>query len=174
MLQRLLIAALMLVAAAAPAAAAAAPMDKLAGRWTGPVTQRAGPMLASAETLEFVLRETGDGFHASLRAGTKDLISGNFVPSEHEGVFEVPRGGGLMSLFQGPRPANPLAGEPLVWARRDGSGLVLYRLALDGGAFHLDRADCQPKDGAVDVTFAVRAHAQAPMRLEAQLTRRGN
>jgi hypothetical protein len=60
-----------------------------------------------------------------------------------------------------------------VWARTTPQGLVLYRLDLDSGAFHLDRVAMVREGDSIEVTISVRRHEQPVARASATLARQG-
>ena len=173
---RLLIVALLTLAVGGVTSVVAADgAAAVAGRWSGPTRggeRRASPSLGKSLTL--VVAPDGDGFHVTVTSGQAFLDAG-LVPDGHPGVYEAPtRGSGsIFSLFTSSRVADPLTGAPLIWARTTPDGIVVYRLDLDSGAFHLDRLAAARKGDQLEVTISERRHEQPVARAHAMLTRQG-
>jgi hypothetical protein len=173
---RLLIAALLtLVVGGATPGVAADGAAAVSGRWSGPVAAANGAAVSGLGTsLTLVVAPEDDGFHVTITSG-QPFLDADFSPDGHPGVYEVStRGpGSIFSLFTKSRAADPLTGAPLVWARTTPQGLVLYRLDLDSGAFHLDRVAMVRKGDGIEVTISVRRHEQPVARASATLARQG-
>ncbi len=144
---RLLIVALLTLAIGDVTSAVAADgAAVVAGRWSGPLETESGGVSSLGKSLTLVVAPDGDGFHVTVTSGQAFFDAG-LVPDGHPGVYEAPtRGSGsIFSLFTSSRVADPLTGAPLIWARTTPDGIVVYRLDLDSGAFHLDRTRRRPQ-----------------------------
>jgi hypothetical protein len=169
MVSRLVLAVLLLLAPAA--FAAEDPLARLAGRWSGKVTERTGPLHEGGETVEVVLEPSGGGFAFRLAVGGREVIRTSLVRGKRPGVYE-PAGGGIAALLMSRKPSNPLQGDRLVWARDDAAGLVLYTLDLKVGLLQLERLALRPTSGGVELVASRRTHGSPELRLTAALTRR--
>ena len=81
-------------------------------------------------------------------------------------------GGGMLSMFGSDSPANPLAGERLLWARAADGELVVYSMSImEGGSFSLDRASWKLDGDGLVLRFTRRDGASQEQALTARLTR---
>ncbi len=146
-----------------PQALLAALPDGLAGTWHGTVEVEADEVPVRA-----VVWAQADGFEVELDLPEVPALRAHFVPSERPRVFEVaaaPRG--LFGFFNGGERGNPFDGEPLVWARASGLGIVAYRLTIAGdGGMALLRIVLEPVDGQLQMSVQQRIDADPPSRLE--------
>lgn len=159
-------AALLLPAALArPArgqAAAADPLPRLVGRWASE------PDGAFAMTWS----AAGDGFGLRWTVPGGGEAEAAFAPSGRPGVFAAAGGDGW-SMFGGGKPANPLVGGTLRWARVGGDTVYVYSLSVqDRGAFVLDRYACRLAAGdRLEVAFQRRRPADRVEELRLTLAR---
>jgi hypothetical protein len=164
------LAALVLLAAPGRAATEDA-LASLTGIWRGAVTENG--LDARLSEVEAVL-DVGEG-DVAARWSTLDgrTAEAELVPTARPDVLAQPARG-LQAMLGGNRPPNPLEGGPLLWGRRDGHGLYVYRLEIgQDGALMLDRYGFEPAPGGAVTFTASRAGPQGGElgRLRATLTR---
>jgi hypothetical protein len=123
----------------------AAEADPVVGRWQGPVVEsslpEAPPELRAEITISGQIvtarwtRLAGGEASARLEPGKRPAVL-----MEHER--------GLRAMFGRDRPVDPLQGQPLIWGRRSGPGVILYEFAIarDGDPT-LDRYQLTPAAG---------------------------
>jgi hypothetical protein len=139
-----------------------------AGSWAGSVV--AAPP-ADPRALEVTLRREGDGFALRVASAGRRLLDGSFVPTARPGVYET-SAGGLMSFFGRGATRNPLAGDELVWARRDGAGLAAYALRLMTADFDLLQLILTAEGDGLRATLRELRHGQPPLEASGLLTRK--
>lgn len=146
-----------------PQALFAALPDGLAGTWHGTVEFEAEEVPVRA-----VVRARGDGFEVDLALPEVPALRAHFVPSERPRVYQVAAARrGLFGFFDGGDRSDPFDGEPLVWARASGLGVVAYRLTIAGdGGMALLRIALEPVDGQLHMSVQQRIDADPPSRLE--------
>jgi hypothetical protein len=166
---RAALAVLAVVALPGPAAAAG---DALAGSWRGPASTGEVRVEVRPETRGAlsVRWTTLGGAEASVR----------LEPTARPGVLAAAAeaSGGLRGMLGGggdAEGADPLAGRPLVWARRDARGLYLYRLEVAGdGRPALDHYDLEPDAAGLSFTASrIGPGGEAQGGLRAALAREG-
>lgn len=148
--------------------------EALAGRWSGAVA-RVGAENGGEAMAELGLEASGAGFALTFDLPEWRLGRAALTPTERPEVFEVAGSdGGLFGMFAGDKRANPLDGEPLTWARRTASGLVVYRLRIeaDGGAT-LRRLALEAVDGGLKLQLEQRVDGGPPARWRGVLARAG-
>ncbi|GIK84550.1 MAG: hypothetical protein BroJett026_00310 [Betaproteobacteria bacterium] len=163
-----------LLLAGLPAAAGAAdPVAGSRGQWSGSVTERTpGPALP-ADRVTLRIDGAADRFSVHLAGPAGALLAGEFQAGARKDVYGPPAARGLMSFLGRGSAVNPVEGKPLAWARRDGDGLVVYRLDLGAGAHRLDRLTVAPEGTRLAIAFERREHDRAVERFRATLERSG-
>ena len=153
--------------------AAAEPVAASRGTWTGQVS--AGASGWPSGKVELRVEGGESRFSVNLAGPGGSLLTSEFQAGNRTGVFEPPGTGGLRSLMpffgRGNAP-NPLEGKPLLWARRAGEELLVYRLELQGGPYRLDRLVLTPAGTRLELAFERRAHDRPLERFSASLERR--
>jgi hypothetical protein len=152
--------------------AAAEPIAASRGTWTGPIGERTSAWSGGAGKVELRVEGSEDRFSVNLTGPGDSLLTGEFQAGNRKDVFDTPAAKGLMSYFgRAGTAANPLEGKPLVWARRAGEELIVYRLELHGGPYRLDRLALRPTGSRLDLAFERRGHDRPPERFSASLER---
>lgn len=171
-MRRLLFSTLLLLPAAWTTPVVAAPAA-IAGRWVGAEIVRNEGFGLTAGRIFFRLAPVDGGF--SLAWNVPGAVEERvlFEATERSGVYAASRPGRkLLGLFNADEGIDPLAGDPLVWARLAGDALVVYRMTIDDhGAFMIDRCRVERKAGSLLLRCTRRIHGEGERALEARLER---
>jgi hypothetical protein len=152
---------------------AAEPIAASRGTWTGPIGERSSAWPAGAGNVELRVEGSEERFSLNLVGPGGSLLVGEFQASNRKDVFDPPAAKSLMSFFGRPSTtANALEGKPLLWARRAGEELIVYRLELQGGPYRLDRLVVRAAGNRLDLALERREHDRSPERFSASLERR--
>ena len=150
----------------------AEPIAASRGVWSGPIGERSSGWPAGAAKVELRVDGSESRFSVNLAGPGGPLLIGEFQASKRKDVFDQPVAKSLMSFFtRSDNAANVLEGKPLLWARRAGEELVVYRLELQEGPYRLDRLVLTPAGNRLAVVFERRGHDRAPERFTANLER---
>ena len=150
--------------------AAAAPFEP-SGAWSGVVAESSASWPATASKIELRLEPSGNLVSVKLTGPDGPLLNGEFQAVARDGVHESPTPSGLMALILRTKQVNPLEGQAMVWARRTGPSLIVYRLDVNGGPYRLDRMVLTASGNRLDLAFERRDHDRAPARFTARLER---
>ena len=165
-------AAALLLTALMAGGTAAEPIAAARGTWTGTIGERSSGWPGGAAKVELRVEGSDNRFSVNLAGPGGPLLTGEFQASKRNDVFDQPVAKSLMSFFtRSDNAANVLEGKPLLWARRAGEELVVYRLQLQGGPYQLDRLLLTPAGNRLAVAFERRGHDRAPERFSATLER---
>jgi len=151
--------------------AAAQPIAASRGVWTGVVGERSSDWPAGAGKVELRVDGTEGRFSINLSAPGEAVLASDFQAGSRKDVFEPPVASGFMSYFTRSTAAKPLEGKPLVWARRAGDELIVYRLDVRAGPYRLDRLVMTPAGKHLQLSFERREHDRLPERFSASLER---
>lgn len=155
------------------AAAHGADTGGFAGQWRGVAVERSDGLDIAAQDLSLSLKPADGGFELRWSAPGGVMERAHFVEtSDQPGVFaaRVSKGGLLGFMSSG--VVNPLAGDPLTWARLDGETLVFYKLVVNNqGGFTLDRYETTLQDDMLRLRVTRRAHGETERSLVARLDR---
>ena len=166
------LAAALLLTALMAGGTAAEPIAAARGTWTGAIGERSSGWPAGAAKVELRIEGAENRFSVNLTGPGGPLLTGEFQASKRKDVFDQPVAKSLMSFFtRSDNAANVLEGKPLLWARRAGEELVVYRLELQGGPYRLDRLVLTPAGNRLTVAFERRGHDRASERFTASLER---
>lgn len=149
-------------------------LDPFAGQWRGVVVEHKDGFELAADSMVLQLKQDAKGF--DLKWGTPDGgDQARFIETDQPGVFSTSASKrGFMGLFSSSEEINPLAGDPLIWARFEADSLTVYKLAIDDlGAFSLDRFHMVPAENSLQLRFTRRAHGEAERSFVARLERVG-
>lgn len=164
---------LLLAFAGPPAVAHGADTVSFEGQWRGTAVENSDGIDLDAPDLSLRLEPIDNGFELEWTGPGGGRESARFVETgEQPGVFaaQASKGGWLGFMSSG--AVDPLAGDPLTWARLDGDTLVVYKLVLDDrGAFTLDRHEASLQDGMLRLYLSRRAHGEPVRSLAARLDR---
>jgi hypothetical protein len=152
--------------------AAAEPIAASRGVWAGTVGERTSGAPGGDGRVELRVDGAPQRFTVVLAGAGGTLLTGEMTAGKEKDVFGPPAGSGLMSYLGRGSTTNPLEGKPLVWARREGEVLIVYRLDLSGGAHRLDRLAMSPSGERIAIAFERREHDRPPERFTATLERR--
>lgn len=155
----------------AAASAGAEPVAQSLGQWRGAVVERSAGAPVSQGPITLRLNGGGDRFSVDLSAAGASLVAGEFHPTARPDVFGPRATKGVASLLGRSGTVNPLEGKPLVWGRRAGEELVIYRLEVQAGTYQLDRLVLTPTGTRLALAFERRVHDRPPERFRALLDR---
>jgi hypothetical protein len=151
---------------------AAEPIAASRGVWAGPIGERSSASPSGAGKVELRIDGSENRFSVNLAGPGGSLLVSEFQASSRANVFDPPPAKSLMSfLGRASPPVNALEGKPLVWARRAGEELVIYRLELQGGPYRLDRLVLRPAGNRLEMSFERREHERPSERFSASLER---
>lgn len=165
-------AALLVVASAMlPRVSVALPDFALAGSWHGDVSLNDDARkLAGDSAASMVMNLDGDAFDLRLALPVIGEIDARLALGEQPGVYEPRGSGGLMRMFGGEASTDPLKGSPLIWARDEGSGLVIYRLQVTGRDFRLAKIVLRPEQAGIRVEAEERRGDRSTIVVEGLLS----
>lgn len=149
-----------------PQVVLAALPEGLAGVWRGVVE-----IDGTEAEVRLTLSDREPGFGLALTLPETPALRADFVASARPGVFEVATARrGLFGFFDDGDQSNPFDGEPLIWARASGLGVVAYRLTIGAnGEMGLLRVALEPVGEGVQIEVDQRVDAGPPHRLAVQL-----
>ena len=151
----------------------AEPIAASRGTWTGPIGERSSGWASGAGKVELRVEGSEERFSLNLAGPGGSLLVGEFQASNRKDIFDPPAAKSLMSFLGRPSTAtNALEGKPLLWVRRAGEELIVYRLELQGGPYRLDRLVLRPTGNRLDLTLERREHDRPLERFSASLERR--
>lgn len=173
MLRRFQISFFLLASFCLLTAAYGSDVGRFAGQWRGAVIETSDGVDIAAEDMLLNLAPTDDGFELEWNAPGGGTERVRFVKTKDQpGVFSTRASKGGLLGFLSSGELNPLAGDPLTWARLDGDTLVVYKLVIDDlGGFTLDRYERMLQDGMLWLHFTRRAHGEPQRSLVARLER---
>lgn len=164
-------AALAWLALCGPAAAASVPPE-LFGDWQGRIETAEPPLGEFGQPARLSLKRDGSGFSLSWKLSDQALAEVEMAPTSRPDVYGPSAKGGMLSMFGSDSPANPLAGEPLLWARAAEGGLIVYSMSImQGGAFALDRASWKLDGDGLVLHYTRRDGASQEQAMTARLAR---
>lgn len=164
-------AALAWLALCGTATAASVPPD-LFGEWEGRIESAEPPLGEFGQPARLSLNQDGSGFSVSWGLADQALAKVEMEPTSRPDVYGPSAKGGMLSMFGSDSPANPLAGERLLWARAADGELVIYSMSIvEGGAFVLDRASWKLDDNGLSMRFTRRDGASQEQVMTARLAR---
>lgn len=150
---------------------AAEPIAASRGIWTGVIGERSSAWPTGAGKIELRVDGSESRFSVNLVVPGESVLAGDFQAGSRKDVFEPPAASGLMSFFGRGAAAKPLEGKPLVWARRAGEELMVYRLDVRAGPYRLDRLVMTPAGKRLELSVERREHDRPPERFSASLER---
>lgn len=164
-------AALVWLALCGPAAAASVPPD-LFGEWQGRIETAEPPLGEFGQPARLSLKQDGPGFSVSWKLAELALSEVEMAPTSRPDVYGPSAKGGMLSMFGSDSPANPLAGEGLLWARAAEGELIVYSMSImQGGAFALDRASWKLDGDGLVLHYTRRDGVSQEQAVTARLSR---
>ncbi len=168
-----------LIAFAHPAAAQSGlPIKAFFGTYTGSAVAEnkdSAYFAVTARDLDMVIHPEGTGFSISWTTVAHeggDPAKPKVKRKEDRVVF-VP--GAAEGIWRTADEPDPLSGNPYVWARNEGSSLIVYVLTIDSrGRYEMQRYVRTLTGGAMDLTFVSIHEGERTRTVKGKLIRTGN
>ncbi len=165
-------AVILLAVSALPAGAQTAIPAGLVGEWVGRTVEAEPPLGEFGEPARLTVEAKGSGFTLGTALGELRPLGVTMAATAQPGVFGPSAGGGVLSMFRADDPPDPLAGEPLQWARLSGDQLIVYVFAIEKtGSFILDRYVLARDGEELTLQLGRRTGVDDEHRLVARLAR---
>lgn len=155
------------------AGAHASDVERFAGHWRGVAIDSSDGFEVAAQELSVTFGTMEGGFELKWNTPGGDAESARFLESKDQpGMFSAEFSkGGFLGFFSSDE-LDPLAGDPLTWARTDGDTYIVYKLVInDEGGFTLDRYARTLQNDVLRLDFTRRAHGEPVRSLAARLER---
>ena len=146
-------------------------IEDLAGQWHSDTLRASFPDDVVPDEITLGIKGSEEGFTVNLGLGDSGYDSVSFVPTAKQGVYDVGKSGGLFSIFNGDSSADPLDGEPLVWARLLDPGIAIYNLEIDKrGHFELADLRMVRNEDNIDLFYVLQRSDVERLTIEATLS----
>ncbi|MEA3291666.1 MAG: hypothetical protein U9Q71_05105 [Pseudomonadota bacterium] len=174
MLRQPLFVLLLIFACGSSPVMGATDLDRFAGQWRGVAVDRNDGFEITADSLVLQLKQGTEGFDLEWKIPDSG-DQARFIETDQPGVFSTSASKlGFLGLFSSSKEIDPLAGDPLIWARFEAGSLTVYKLTIDDlGAFSLDRSHLTVAGESLQLRFTRRAHGEPERSFVALLERVG-